>query len=91
MKHQALHLPCWSVFVPALFPIAVSQLLSFMLACSRVREQLQNQSPGLGIPEVVLVRGLRLWLVLRVFLFWGGVRGVDSRIVVLPRPHVKQV
>lgn len=60
MRHQALHLPCWSVFVPALFPTAVSQLLSFMLACQRVREQLQSQSPDPGTPEVDLVRGLRL-------------------------------
>lgn len=46
------HLPCWSVFVPALFPIAVSQLLSFMVVYSGVRGQVQNQSPGLGVPEV---------------------------------------
>ena len=52
MKPQVLHLPSWSVFAPALFPIAASQLLSFVLAYSGVRGQVQNQSPGPGLPEV---------------------------------------
>lgn len=52
MKPQALHLPYWSVYVPALFLIAASQLLPFVWAYSGVRGQVQSQSPGPGIPEV---------------------------------------
>lgn len=52
MKAEVLCLPCCSVFVPAVFLIAASQLLSFMLAYSGVRGQIQSQSPGPGVPEV---------------------------------------
>lgn len=51
MKPEVLHLPLWSVVIPALFPMAASQLLSFMLAYSGARGQVQGQSPGPGVPE----------------------------------------
>lgn len=51
MKPEVPHLPLWSVFIPALFPTAASQLLSFMLGYSGARGQVQGQSPGPGVPE----------------------------------------
>lgn len=50
MKLQVLHLPTWSVFVPALFPTAVSLLLSSVLTYSGARGEVSK--PWSRCPEV---------------------------------------